>query len=741
MPTTRIDVTAQTPANSASAGPSSGYDWWGPITDSFSNHYVVVTRSANGNVYAGWSKGPETVEGNRVLIDTDGKMKGIWGGYSASGDAKGNIVEIKGTTSNSDMPTIRGGQALNGTADRNWIYLHNGATVYADMSAGYGNDTGTAHDNVVVIEAGATVGTERSTRTVNGGLGTSADGNALYVAGTVYGAVNGGNATSQSGTANGNLVYLQPGATVSGNAFAASSIAGAQNNVLVVEDATVEGNAAAVGGNGYTGIGSNELHLIGKPVVKGGAGANYDGWQANQYRSVPGLVHVNGTATVGSLEGFDSLIFELTDENVTTAALTITNEHVVVYGQEPLLDLRSVEVGIDALALSDPSQGAVLIGLTEGQSLDLKLDAHTSFNDDSRVFVQTTWTVSSKVVQTGSITVDKVGINAQGDIVASLNGTETVLAASANASTAATTESHTLAESWLGTVAFVNQGAEFIADEGMRAMAAAALPGQTAVFGAMHGGSSRYRTGSHVDVDGVTLVTGAVTRTGALLLAAFAEAGWAQSEGHVAAFRGDGDHDYYGLGAALRYTFDNPFYADASVRLGRASTDFTGRYTQASAHYEADGLYGTLHAGVGYILPLTRALDLDLFGRYVLTYLEGDTTDLGTGVGETYETDDTVTHALRFGARLTGAAGDAAHWRAGLAYERVFDGDAESTVIAAGTRSALTVPTLEGDTGIAEVGLTVKPTQTRRWFADVSLKGYAGERKGVAGNATIGYTF
>ena len=205
--------------------------------------------------------------------------------------------------------------------------------------------------------------------------------------------------------------------------------------------------------------------------------------------------------------------------------------------------------------------------------------------------------------------------------------------------------------------------------------------------------------------------------------------------------RGDGDHDYYGLGAALRYTFDNPFYADASVRLGRASTDLTGRYTQASAHYEADGLYGTLHAGVGYILPLTRALDLNLFGRYVLTYLEGDTTDLGTGAGETYETDDTVTHALRFGARLTGAAGDAAHRRAGLAYERLCDGDAESTVIAAGTRSALTVPTLEGDTGIAEVGLTVKPTQTRRWFADVSLKGYAGERKGVAGNATIGDAF
>ena len=63
----------------------------------------------------------------------------------------------------------------------------------------------------------------------------------------------------------------------------------------------------------------------------------------------------------------------------------------------------------------------------------------------------------------------------------------------------ANTNSKTLSEAFLGSVAFVNQGAEFTADEGLNAAVRAAqgAPGFTA-FGAIHGGKSRYETGSHV---------------------------------------------------------------------------------------------------------------------------------------------------------------------------------------------------------------------------------------------------
>ncbi|WP_288207378.1 beta strand repeat-containing protein, partial [Sutterella wadsworthensis] len=117
----------------------------------------------------------------------------------------------------------------------------------------------------------------------------------------------------------------------------------------------------------------------------------------------------------------------------------------------------------------------------------------------------------------------------------------------------ANTNSKTLSEAFLGSVAFVNQGAEFIADEGLNAAVRAAqgASGFTA-FGAIHGGKSRYETGSHVDLRGTSLAAGAAGRVGSALIAGFVEAGWASSDSHVNGARGDADHDYYGVGAALR---------------------------------------------------------------------------------------------------------------------------------------------------------------------------------------------
>ncbi len=301
--------------------------------------------------------------------------------------------------------------------------------------------------------------------------------------------------------------------------------------------------------------------------------------------------------------------------------------------------------------------------------------------------------------------------------------------------------SKTLAESFLGSLAFLNQGAEFIADEGLRAMTNAATAGKVSTFGAIHGGTSRYETGSSVDVDGVTLATGVATKWNRLMLAGFVEAGWANSESHVSGTDGDGDHDYYGVGAALRYEFESPFYLDGSVRVGAASTGFDGRYADANARYDANGVYGSMHVGAGYVFGLTETVALDLYGRYILGYLEGDTVDLGTPDGEKFEMDDTFTHAFRVGARFTGIIGDTVGWRFGVAYEHVADGDAESDVIVSGTRAALDVPSLEGNTGIVEAGLTMRPDGSSPWSANIGIKGYVGDREGVSGNATVLYTF
>ena len=305
----------------------------------------------------------------------------------------------------------------------------------------------------------------------------------------------------------------------------------------------------------------------------------------------------------------------------------------------------------------------------------------------------------------------------------------------------ANTNSKTLSEAFLGSVAFVNQGAEFIADEGLNAAVRAAqgAPGFTA-FGAIHGGKSRYETGSHVDLRGTSLAAGAAGRVGGALIAGFVEAGWASSDSHVNGARGDADHDYYGVGAALRYDFSTPFYLEGSVRAGSASTDFDGAFGNASAHFESDAFYASAHLGGGYVFKLDP-VQLDLYGRYTVTYLDNDDTDLGTGYGETLSMSSATTHALRIGGRLTGDFSETTSWKVGAAYEHVFDGDAEADILFGGSAAALDVPSLSGNTGILELGLSVKPSAASAWTADIGVKGYVGDRRGAAGSISVLYAF
>ena len=669
-------------------------------------------------------------------------MKNIFGGYSLSGNTEKNIVEVFGSTPTQDQPEIYGGYSEDkGDSLYNMTFIRNGGSIKGGVTGGRAKE-GRAEGNVVVLEQNTEV-----TGTITGGHGKNeASGNTIFILGTVKGIGywHYGGQADTNGTSNGNSVYIGSGGFVEGHAFAAYAPQGtASDNILIIVDATVQGNAGAVNayaGGIYTQGAGNELHLLGNAVVKGGAGAHFDGWQENATRGQSALVHINGTVKVGSLSGFDHLVIELSDDNVQTAALTITNEHKVIYGAEPILDLTNVSTTINGEALSNPKTGAKLIQLTENESLKLLVDSKTTFIDETNVFVDQTWLVSDTIVENGGIQVDEVYIDSNGNIVTSLNDIETVLGKQEERVVKPTLESRTLSESFLGTIAFINQGAEFIADDGIRAMAESASSDSISSFGAIHGGSSKYKTGSHVDVDGVTLATGAATKMGNLMLAGFIEAGWVTSESHVTNADGDGNHDYYGVGLATQYNFNNSFYVDGSLRLGKTSTEFDGHYAKDAAKYDADSLYSSVHLGAGRIFNLIEHLDLDVYGRYIFTYLEGDKVNLGGNNGS-LDMKNTKTHAFRVGARLLGDITENSSWRLGLAYERVSDGDAKSDLLASDLRVALDVPTLEGNTGIVEAGFTMQPDASSPWSFNFGLKGYVGDREGVTGNANVVYSF
>ena len=506
-----------------------------------------------------------------------------------------------------------------------------------------------------------------------------------YVAGTLVALADGGQVEINNQTV---VVSYSTVDDVYGTGIVASGDVSARinNQTIVLDNATVVGGVYDVSiKNGTSTRSGNDVELTNSRL------------------------QLSGINEVGSISGFDTIGLNVTQDNIDQAVLTVTQ---AAEGQTKF-DGVTIEIASDDfLESSDTYQ---LINVEGGKYTFKDLTVK-----ESHTFIETTYTADGDVVL------------GNGENLTSENDLFN------NKTVKATESSKTLAESLLGTVAFINQGAEFIADEGIAAMVDAAKLGEVTAFGVMQGGSTHYNTGSYVDVDGVTFMAGAGLRVNPnWTMAGFVEAGWANSASHVEGTRGDGDHEYFGVGFATRYQTDGVLYVDGSLRAGRATTEFAGRYGQDSASYDAKSLYMSAHVGLGALWDLNESLKLDTYARYMVTYLDDDDVDLNNRYNDKLDLDSTVTHAVRAGARLLGDFNDYASWKVGAAYEHVFDGDAESAV----NSFSLDVPSLEGDTGVFELGLRIRPSLESNWAVDLGAKGYVGDREGVTGNMTVRYSF
>ena len=506
-----------------------------------------------------------------------------------------------------------------------------------------------------------------------------------YVAGTLVALADGGQVEINNQTV---VVSYSTVDDVYGTGIVASGDVSARinNQTIVLDNATVVGGVYAVS-------------------VKNGTSTR----SGNDVELTNSRLQLSGTNTVGSISGFDTIGLNVTEANKEKAVLTVTDADA---GQ---MEFNGVTIEIASDDFLESSDTYQLINVEGGKYTFTGLTVK-----ESHTFLETTYTAEDGVV----LDADH-GLTSENDLFN-------------NKTVKATESSKTLAESLLGTVAFINQGAEFIADEGIAALVDAAKLGEVTAFGVMQGGSTHYNTGSYVDVDGVTFMAGAGLRVNPnWILAGFIEAGWANSASHVEGTRGDGDHEYFGVGFATRYQTDGVLYVDGSLRAGRATTEFAGRYGQDSASYDAKSLYMSAHVGLGALWDLNESLKLDTYARYMVTYLDDDDVSLNNRYNDKLELDSTVTHAVRAGARLLGDFNDFASWKVGAAYEHAFDGDAESAV----NSFSLDVPSLEGDTGVFELGLRIRPSLESNWAVDLGAKGYVGDREGVTGNMTVRYSF
>lgn len=567
---------------------------------------------------------------------------------------------------------------------------------------------------------------------------SSVNGTRLTIADATLGAENSKvNVFAGGYAANGATSTVKTSEVTIANSKIFGNVYGGGNKADALSNVTVENSVITLDGADVTGIVSTEslepsvnaalMRLAEADTGAGDAEANKTQRTINLINSKMGTLQISakqdtetslyleGSNTVGEITGGQAseIVFDGTGTSAGGAILTVTKEGAS-------FDMS----GDKDIVARNVASGTLLVDGKYTTAAETTVTLENAFGD--------------VVYDLGKVAIDSADLllTDAGIVIGTGDTAQTIGASSVKVSES----SKTLAEAQLGSVAFVTQGAEFVADEGMRSIRAAAKEGSFTAFGAMAGGYNRYETGSHVDVEGFSLAVGTAGRINNLTLAGFVEAGWASSESHVASTEADADHDYYGVGAAMRYDFQSPFYLDGAVRLGQISTEFDGSYGTGTAKYDADGLYATAHIGAGYLFDLTPGVKLDAYGRYLLSYVEGDDVTLESDAKERFSMDDTTTHAVRLGARLEGAF-QTFDWYAGLAYEHVFDGKAEGELKFAGATAALDAPSLKGDSAIVDLGFTMKPEANGPWTIGVGLKGYAGDRRGGTGSVNVLYTF
>lgn len=616
-----------------------------------------------------------------TLEETDGSMQLLLLGASAraltTAVADGNLLRVSGGADTAIKGTLYGAQV---EIER------------SDSDSAQANASGNRVEVSGIDLTGSITGALVENRTSSGSV--NAEGNVVVISSsTIKGDVTSANLQGSHINAGGNTVILTEGTVVDGDVMA-----------------VVGANAGSMRflGSDYSSVYSNNRVVMNNATVTGavsGVSSNSGSLPVDMQTAGNTLV-LAGHNEAGTIAGFETLDLTLSEQNKTQSVLTLTG------GKSTLSDATIVIRGAEVL-----EQGK-LIEAVDGANLSVK---------DATVELRGTFI--KKVAQNVDFTVTEGegnGLTTDSDVLAS-------------AKVQATESASSLSESLLGTAAFVRQGAEFVADDGLATMEFAARSKQGLnAFAVMQGSSMHYDALSGVDVSGFTLLAGAAVQQGNLTFASFVESGWGNSEGDIA--KNSTDLSYFGVGLAARYRFESGFYGEGAVRLGRASSDFAASFVEDGdrARYESDVFYTTMHMAAGYELPLNDFVTADMYARYTFSFLDNDSVDLNDAAQSRAELDSVVSHALRIGARVKGGFTDAVNWKAGIAYEHMFDGAAGGTVDGV----SITEAEMDGGSVIGELGVSVKPgSGTGPWTLQFALKGYLGEREGVSGNGMLVYSF
>ena len=762
---------------------------------------VIMTNGSAKWLLGGYSNSGD-VSGNSVNV-SGGTLTGVSGGESNSGSATGNIVSISGGTVHGN---VNGGFVAsdNGKATGNIVNISGKADLSGAVVAGGSSPDGDAFtDNTLNKNSDAAVHIARNFASVNfgysgtaniGELDSTPTGSALSGV-TVNtnannvsfdGVISGSGSITKTGA--GTLILSGTNTYSGGTTISAGTLKG---NIASGTDLSIAASATYDGDNKARSVGDlngggNIFNTDGLTVQSGTFGGVIDNSNTSLTKTGAGTLTLSGTNTYTGMttvrSGTLALGSDLTSNQLTLYGGTVfdrgSHNHSLdngilsvngANGQSAMYkgDLSARNATLNFISPVHPTQPLLRVtgdADVSGSACNVGLAGGTSLASGSTLTlleVDPDKTLTANNLQRGNGIV-QIGSTVAHDITADVNldpTTRRLNAVTAQVSPGrATDQSKALSEGFLGGLALNLQGADLVAGRGMDSAVRASSGTDDAErhgfagFGALSGGSLRYNTGSHLDMNSLSLLTGLAwgidLAPGRLTLGAFFEYGNGSYDTHnsftnAASVDGDGNAYYLGGGILARMDFVNTgpgrFYAEASGRAGKTHNEYDSSDLRDAAgrkaDYDSSSPYYGLHFGTGYVWNINDAATLDLYGKYFWTRQQGDSVGLSTG--EHLSFDDINSSRLRFGGRFAYILNEHVAPYIGAAWEHEFDGKARART----NGFDIDAPNLRGNTGIGELGLSLTPSTDLPLTVDLGVQGYTGKHEGVTGSLMVKWEF
>lgn len=664
------------------------------------------------DIYAAKSK-DNKVSNNTLNIEEGAaaKANNLYAGHSENGEVTNNTVNIKGNVVSADY--IHPAYSKNGNVTNNVVNIISGVVNSVYITGGKSENANSTNNTIKV-----TGGTVNSAKWISGGYSNQGSTNNNIVdisGGTINTSVRGGTAIHKD--AIDNTINISGGNFSNTDETKVKEIIGgysdagkASNNVINITGGTfanekaTEIYAGKTENLANTEVTNNVINLNADNLVLPklyGVGSKKGDFMANNDHTSGNTLNVNGkNITAFSAQNFNNINFNIGSD------FDIDND--------TMLKLNTTDA-------KDLDYSKTTIGLTIAGGIKVKKD------DEIKLINAQNGTVNEPANNGNKVAGALVGTEFYDFIVEKKTDNKTIVARVDKHSN--DSPSNNIPETSIAEMGALNNAGDLVLN----------TVAKDKIWGALKGSEIRYKSGSHVDLDGVAAALGASKAINNHYLGVFMEFGGGRFHSfnrinvpnvlNLKSVSGKGNLRYYGLGLKGDMNFTNDFYIKAILRAGLIKTGYTNSLGWS---YDSTREYfgGALELGKKF--KFTDASSVNLYTKGF--YTELNKTHINV-IGDSIKLGTMKSLRARFGATYNYKPEDKVDLYIGAAYEREFEGKAKAYN---NTHEVdILSPNIKGNTGIINLG--IKADVTEKLNIDLSIEGNVGKREGVAGGIVATY--